>query len=49
MKTKNTPNKSLELTPGVSAQSVGASPMNGGGCAVVGGAAQLHVMHISRT
>ena len=39
-------NKSLELTPGVPAGSVDASPNNAGGCAVIGGAAQLYVMHI---
>ena len=36
-------NKSLELTPEVLFGSVTMSPMNGGRCAVVGGAAQLYV------
>ena len=45
MKTKNTLNKSLELSPGVPDISVAAIPVNLGSCAMVGGAAQLHVMH----
>jgi hypothetical protein len=44
MKTMNTPNKSLELSPGVPDTSVAAIPVNWGGCAVVGGAAQLYVI-----
>ena len=44
MKTKNTLNKSLELSPGVPDISVAAIPVNLGGCAVVGGAAQLYVI-----
>jgi hypothetical protein len=36
-------NNSLELTPGVRAGSVAAFPNKGGGCPVVGGAAQLYV------
>jgi len=37
------PNKTLELTPGVAAGSGATIRVNGGRCAVVGGAAQLYV------
>jgi hypothetical protein len=43
IETKNTLNKSLELSPEVATGSDAAVRMKSGDCAVVGGAAQLYV------